>query len=110
MIKAIRFSCMALDFAYPLVSPFGPNNNIMLSLVPMLYCDISVGTLRIWMRQWDKANVKNKVVGSNSKRKRSSLIKKVFISIFLSQQTKRKGESKSREKGKKAKALGNWES
>jgi len=49
MIKAIRFSCMASDFAYSLVAPFKPNNYIMFSLVPIFYCDIFVGTLGIWI-------------------------------------------------------------
>jgi len=51
MIKVIRFSWMTLDFAYLLVTPFEPNSEIIFSLVPVLYCDIIVGTFEIWMGQ-----------------------------------------------------------
>jgi len=36
MIKAIRFYWLASDFAYPLVAPFEPKNEITFFLVPVL--------------------------------------------------------------------------
>jgi len=49
MIEAIRFPWIASDFAYLLVTPFESNNDIIFSLVPVIYCDIFVCTLEIWM-------------------------------------------------------------